>query len=455
MSSLYTRIFLSFWAVMVLVVAGAVGVTWLVLAERGDEMPRASAELTQAAAVALRDGGEAGLVKWLEATRLRRPGLRVLAVDASGRELLGRAVPRWMARAPRADIPDTPALPVIPARPVPQLVAPDGRRYGLVVLPPRREYGMLGLPETRLAVLLLALAATGVASWLLTRSITRPVRALGAATRDLARGNLDIQLDPAVSARRDELGTLGRDFDAMALRLRDLLKGRERLLRDVSHELRSPLARMRVATGLARQPGSDVSRQIERIEDEIERLDRLIGQVLNLSRLDAQTGASLDEEVDLVELLDGIARDAAFEAQAHSVAVRWEPPTEPHVVRGNAQLLASAVENVLRNAVSYTAPGTEVTLVLDRDAERERIVVRDHGPGVPAAELVKIFEPFHRVAESRARDSGGNGIGLAITARVMSAHRGSASAENDAGGGLRVALVLPRGERAAAISRSA
>ncbi len=285
MSSLYTRIFLSFWVVMGLVVAGAVGVTMLVLAERGDEMPRASAELTQAAAVALRDGGEAGLVKWLDSTRSHRPGLRVLAVDAAGRELLGRALPPWVLRGPRSDLPDSPGLTVIPARPVPQLVTPDGHRYGLIVLPPRREYGMLGLPETRLAVLLLALAATGIASWLLTRSITRPVRALGAATRDLARGNLDIQLDPAVSARGDELGTLGRDFDAMALRLRDLLKGRERLLRDVSHELRSPLARMRVATGLARQPGSDAPRQIERIEREIERLDRLIGQVLNLSRL--------------------------------------------------------------------------------------------------------------------------------------------------------------------------
>ena len=224
---------------------------------------------------------------------------------------------------------DGPALPIIPARPVPQLLAPDGARYGLIVLPPRREYGMLGLPETRLAVLLLALAATGIASWLLTRSISRPVRALGAATRDLARGNLDIQLDPAVSARRDELGTLGRDFDAMALRLRDLLQGRERLLRDVSHELRSPLARMRVALGLARQPGGDVGRQIERIEQEIERLDRLIGQVLHLSRLDAHSGTAFDEPVDLVELLDDIARDAAFEAQARAVDVDWTPPAAP------------------------------------------------------------------------------------------------------------------------------
>ncbi len=449
MNSLYTRIFLSFWAVLVLVVAGAVGVTWLVLAERGDEMPRASVELIQGAALALRDGGESGLMSWLVSTRSRRPGLRVLAVNEAGRELLGRSLPPWVSRPPLSDVPAAAVLPVIPSRPVPQIVAPDGRHYGLIVLPPKREYGMLGLPETRLAVLLLALAATGVASWALTRSISRPVRALGAATRDLARGNLDIQLDPAVSARRDELGTLGRDFDAMALRLRDLLKGREQLLRDVSHELRSPLARMRVAVGLARQPGSDVARQTERIEGEIERLDRLIGQVLNLSRLDAQTGTSFEEEVDLVELMDGIARDAAFEAQARQVEVRWEPPREPHIVRGNTALLASAVENVVRNAVSYTAPSSTVRLSLERTGDLQRIAVSDQGPGVPEAELERIFEPFHRVAESRARDSGGDGIGLAITARVMAAHRGTATAENALGGGLLVSLTVPGLERAA------
>lgn len=443
MNSLYTRIFLAFWAVMVLIVAGAVGVTWLVLAERGEEIPRASAELLQGAALALKDGGEAGLTEWLKSTRSRAPGLRVLVVAEDGHELLGRPLPSRLARPPRGELPSVPGLSVIPAHPWPQLVAPDGRSYGIAVLPPRREFGVLGLPETRLAVLLLALAGTGTASWLLTRSITRPVRALGAATRDLARGNLDVQLEPAVSARRDEFGTLARDFDAMALRLRELLTGRERLLRDVSHELRSPLARMRVAVALARQPGSDVSRQIERIEAEIERLDRLIGQVLNLSRLDATARAAFSDDVDLVEVLDGIARDAAFEAQGRGVAVDWRPPPGTVKVRGNAAWLASAVENVVRNAVRYTGQGTAVELRLEQGPVQTRILVRDHGPGVPADELEQIFEPFHRVAESRTRDTGGDGIGLAITARVLAAHGGSARADNAPGGGLAVTLALP------------
>jgi two-component system, OmpR family, sensor kinase len=446
-TSLYGRIFLSFWAVMVLIVGGTAGLTYLALAERGDELPRGSAELTREAARALAEGGEPALRRWLSSEPSHRPALRVLVVGDDGQELLGRPLPPHfgrLLRAPRGGLPDYPGIEVVPARPLPQLVAPDGRHYGILVLPPHRPFGLLSaIPETRLAVLLLALAVTGTASWLLTRSITRPVRALGRATRDLAGGNLEARVEARVSARRDELGTLARDFDAMAARLRDLMKSREQLLRDVSHELRSPLARMRVAVGLARQPGGDAGHELGRLEREIERLDRLIGQVLHLSRLDAAAHGELADEVDLVEVVDGIARDAAFEAQGRGVTIAWQPPAALPPVRGNAAWLASAIENVVRNAVRYTAAGTAVVLEVAAGAGAARIVVRDHGPGVPAAELEHIFEPFHRVAESRTRDSGGDGIGLAITARVLAAHRGSARAENGPGGGLVVTLSLP------------
>jgi signal transduction histidine kinase len=200
---------------------------------------------------------------------------------------------------------------------------------------------------------------------------------------------------------------------------------------------------MRVALGLVRQPGSDVGRQLDRLETEIERLDRLIGQVLHLSRLDAHTGALPNDDIDLFELVDGIARDAAFEAQARNVGIDWHPPHEQLHARGDAALLASAVENVVRNAVRYTAPGTRVRITLERDGGSATITARDAGPGVPDSELQRIFEPFHRVAESRTRDSGGDGIGLAITARVLAAHGGTARASNAIGGGLAVTLSLP------------
>jgi two-component system OmpR family sensor kinase len=446
-TSLYGRIFLSFWAVMVLIVGGTAGLTYLALAERGDDMPRGSGDLMREAARALSEGGEPALTKWLSREPMQGPDLRVLVVGEDGRELLGRPLPPHfgrLLRAPRGGLPDYPGIEVVPARPLPQLVAPDGRHYGILVMPPHRPFGLLStIPETRIAVLLLALAVTGTASWLLTRSITRPVRALGAATRDLAGGNLDARVATPVSARRDELGTLARDFDAMAARLRDLMKGREQLLRDVSHELRSPLARMRVAVGLARQPGSDPGRELGRLESEIERLDRLIGHVLHLSRLDAAARAELADEVDLVELLDAIARDAAFEAQGRGVTIGWRPPAGLPHLRGNAAWLASAIENVVRNAVRYTAAGTQVVLEAVAAAGAVRVVVRDRGPGVPESELKQIFEPFHRVAESRTRETGGDGIGLAITARVLAAHGGTARATNAPDGGLVVTLSLP------------
>jgi two-component system sensor histidine kinase CpxA len=474
--SLYARVFLSFWIVTILIVAGAVVVTRLVLTQRADELPRVSTRLVMEAAQALGEGGEPRLVEWLRGARADVPDVRVFAVDRDGRELLGRPLPAWYEHRLRrgdadrwaeataragaeayswpegvalalpefAPVPGTPlGVRVLAPQHLPLLVTPDGREYGILVVPPSTRFGPFGLPETRWATFLLALFVTGVASWLLTRSITAPVAALGSATRALASGDLSARVAPRVAARRDELGVLARDFDAMSARLRELLQAKERLLRDISHELRSPLARMRVALGLVRQPGSDASLQLDRLEREIERLDQLIGHVLSLSRLDARATRLRRERLDLGELCESIARDADFEGQARGVRVEWQPPSAPTSIVGDAQLLASAIENVVRNALRYTADGTAVEIAVTSAAGRARIAVRDRGPGVPASELERIFEPFYRVSESRGRDSGGDGVGLAITARVLAAHGGTASASNRADGGLEVVLELP------------
>ncbi|MCZ8133342.1 MAG: ATP-binding protein [Steroidobacteraceae bacterium] len=447
MNSLYARIFLSFWAVMITIVTGAVLVTWLVFIDRADDAPRMSAALIREAAQSLRDGGEPALRRWLQGVRERSPELRIFIVDEGGRELLGRPLPphigRRMAAGLRAPVPEVPGVRVVAPQPLPLLVTADGRRYGVLVLPPRSPFGVLNLPVTRGAILVLALLATGLASWWLTRSITRPVSRLSEASRAIAAGNLDVRVADGIGARRDELGVLAHDFDAMAARLRELLRAKERLLRDISHELRSPLARMRVALGLARQPGGDVARQLDRLEAEAERLDRLIGQVLHLARLDAPASDLLMEEVDLVELVEAIARDASYEAQGRGVRVAFAAPAAPVRVRGEPRLLASAVENVVRNALRYTGEGTEVELAIEAAATDVCVSVRDRGPGVPEAELERIFEPFHRVAESRERESGGDGIGLAIASRVLAVHGGSARARNREGGGLEVRLHLP------------
>ncbi len=460
MKSLFLRVFVSFWLAMTVIVVGAVLFTLHALAERAEDAPLQPPRLMREAAAALQAGGRDGLAAWLREHERRDGAVRVFVVDAAGHELLERPLPpRLRHRLDRlpphdapafgdADVPNPPGPPParwLPPRPVAVLVGDDGERYAFLFAPRRPgPLGPLGLSEARTGTLLLALLVTGLASWLLARSVTRPVGRLTEAVRAIATGRLDTRVATGVGGRRDELGVLAREFDTMTDRVRALLIGRERLLRDVSHELRSPLARLQVALGLARQPGADVAIQLERIECEAGRLEALIAQVLRLSRLDASAGEARREPTDLAALVQAVVHDAGFEAEPRGVAVRCHVPAEAPVVAGDVMLLRSAIENVVRNAIRYTDPARGVDVEVRAHAGGARIVVRDHGPGVPVAELERIFEPFHRVAEDRTRDSGGDGIGLAITARVLRSHGGRAFATLAAGGGLEVVLDLPR-----------
>jgi len=454
-TSLLARIFASFWVAMVLIVAGAIGVTLYILAEQPDGGQRDPAALAEKAAAALQSEGEAGLKRWLTGLERRQLDSRLIVVGPTGEDLLGRPIPHFMARRFAGDLPEPghqhppPTAPdraarYRPPQPLPLIIAGDGTVYRLALIPRRPGFfGTLEVPQVRGTILLLSILVTALLSWWLARSVTRPVRALTSATRALAGGDLDVRLPPRVSRRRDEFGVLARDFEDMARRLRQLVRGRERLLRDVSHELRSPLARMQVAVALGRQPGGDVSQSLQRIEAEAGRLDALIDQVLKLSRLDAGAAALRLESIDLVAIIDQVARDASFEGQGRDVRVEWHPPENPVIARADAELLASAIENVVRNALRYSPSGGAIELALQTGAGEGLLQVRDHGRGVPEADLLRLFEPFFRVAESRSRDSGGDGIGLAITARVLAAHGGSTRAMNAPGGGLQVELSLP------------
>src|SRR5690606_5332850 len=216
----------------------------------------------------------------------------------------------------------------------------------------------------------------------------------------LAAGNLEARVGQEFSRRKDELGVLARDFDAMADHVRNLLASKEDLLRGMSHELRSPLARLRVALGLARRPGEDLLRQLDRIELEAERLDTLIGQMLQLSQLRAAEPVLTREPLDIGTLLSEVLEDALLEASATNKRVEWGASSGV-LVDGDQRLLRSAIENVVRNAIRFTATGTAVTVKQSLDHGRATISIKDQGPGVPVAELDRIFEPFYRVAASR------------------------------------------------------
>jgi signal transduction histidine kinase len=239
----------------------------------------------------------------------------------------------------------------------------------------------------------------------------------------------------------DELAELGFDFDRMSTQLRTLMEGQRRLLHDVSHELRSPLARLQAAIGLAHQQPEKLQASLERIERESVRMDRLVGELLTLSRLEAATGQAGDELVDMVEMVDQIADDARFEAGAH---IEVAAPT-PLSVRGAPDLLWSAVENIVRNAVKHGGPEGKVEVMLHPDQDQVHIEVLDRGPGIAQEHLGQIFEPFFR-SNPTQNNVDGHGLGLAIAKRVVENHGGSITAANRPGGGLRVTIALPRAE---------
>jgi two-component system sensor histidine kinase CpxA len=252
-----------------------------------------------------------------------------------------------------------------------------------------------------------------------------------------------------VTQRKDEVAGLMRDFDAMAERMEMLVKAQSRLLNDISHELRSPLARLNVALGLARQrAGVESADMLDRIELEASRLNELIGRILTLARLEDGEQGVPQTPVPLGELVANVAEDAEFEAQERHCHVHTVIPEGDWGVRGNDSLLHSAVENVVRNAIRYTAEGSSVEIVLSssgssKDNSEAVLRVSDSGPGVPEDALGKLFEPFYRLDDARGRLTGGVGLGLAITERAVRFHGGKVTAFNRAEGWLMVEIRLP------------
>jgi len=274
--------------------------------------------------------------------------------------------------------------------------------------------------------------------------LARPVSRLRDGLRKLAQGDLGVRLTAGMGRRRDEIADLAQDFDAMAERLQQLIASRDRLLHDVSHELRSALARMSVAVGLARKNDDVPETALTRIETESRRLNEIVGDLLSLSRAESDAGV---EEIyfDLGALLQVVCEDARFEAQPRGVEVRLELSPEladadrAPLLKGAPQLLRRGIENVIRNALRFSPPGDAVLVSARLTDGRFEIEVGDRGPGVPPAMLETIFEPFVKgPAESR-----GVGLGLSIARRALAAHGGALQALNRDGGGLSMRITLP------------
>lgn len=296
-----------------------------------------------------------------------------------------------------------------------------------------------------------AIVVGGIATFVLVLLVTRPVVRLRTAARALAQGKLSTRVAAPVSQLRmfegDEIQALAHDFNYMAERLESLVSAQQLLLRDVSHELRSPLARLAVALELAREDEDpEMAAHLSRIERETQTLNQLIGQLLTLSSMEAMEKVTNFEPLSLNKLIEEMIPDAAYEARQRHSAVVFRASAQC-ILLGNQQLLHRAVENILRNAIRYTEPGTEVEIVLGTAVENEKrvalIEINDRGPGIPDNELEAIFLPFYRVDLARSPDTGGSGVGLAIAVRAVKLHGGELVAFNRPDGGATIRMKLP------------
>jgi two-component system sensor histidine kinase CpxA len=455
MRSIFVKIFIWFWLAMIVALVAfflSVGVT---RPERSNrpwrDLSLVGSSAQKAAETFDRDGQQA-LANYL-ADFEQSNGIESVMLNDQGIELSGHSIPAgWPELASRAAKSKVTQFNVAPTSLVvaQEVTTPAGHPYVYVARLPRAPQNVsLRAQALRLLAVLLT---GGVLCYGLARYLTTPIRKLRGTTHEFADGNLGARVSSRLVKRHDEIGQLGRDFNQMAERIESMVAAQHRLLGDISHELRSPLARMNVALELARnRAGAEAGSALNRIERESETLNEMIGHLLTLTRLESGTRGLRETDVDLAHLVRDVAEDADFEAQSRNRSVQVISCDDCSTM-GTEELLRSAVENVVRNAVRYTAEGTQVEVTLravnpaSSNGNREAaavIVVRDHGDGVPDEVIEKIFRPFYRTADARDRESGGSGLGLAITSRAVRLHGGTVSAANAKDGGLEVTIKLP------------
>ena len=442
---LFWKIFLPFWVAQALLL-GALYLRvhhhitsehpWWIQPERR-EMP----SLAALAAQRFEQQGQPGLDRLLDNLSLPNRS-RFWLVDGNNRELTGRAISDQIlhdaaAAERREGLYSSYEANILAAR------ATTARGQYLLIAeltpPPLRER----IPGDILWTLKWGTLFSAIICLVIAHYLTKPIERMRDATHELARGNLDIRAGENLGNRQDEIADLVRDFDTMAGELRNQIQSERNLLSGVSHELRSPIARIRLALALARDGDDDQQvEMLDRIEQDIIQLDSMLERILTVARLESGQQRPKLEQVSLNEIVDDVLHDANFEAAATGAVVSYQGSDEIKV-NGDAGLLRSAIENVVRNAIFYSGQGGRIEVKLEKTNGNAAISVRDNGPGVPENALPLLFKPFYRVDDSRGTNTGGMGLGLAIVKNAVAVHGGSVCARNLSPHGLDVELRLP------------
>ena len=448
--SLFLKIFLWFWLAIALVVAVITFVNWSTQSEPlvrqwqifiGEAV--SSNSMTAAQIYAYE--GKSGLDEYLSRVASNERVNAVGFYDSNRRQIAGMPVsPEAESLFDRAAQSETVEFARVPEETfAAKKVNLKNGGFAVYIMQLKRppQTSLLTEIKNRILQILAVILTGGLVCYAMARYLSSPIGKLRTATQKLADGDLQTRVADEVGNRHDELAALARDFDEMAERIENLINSQKRLTRDVSHELRSPLARLNVALELAKaKSNGDTNNLLNRIEREGKQLNDMISQILTLSKLESQSETIEKHPINIGKLVEKVVADANFEAENQDKKVQITQNSDSKIY-GNENLLRSAVENVLRNAVRYTKDKVEISV--NGSASETVIKIRDYGSGVPEAELSELFKPFHRVAQARERKSGGVGLGLAIAEQAVQAHKGKISAQNAKDGGLIVEIKLP------------
>lgn len=438
MRTLFTKILLWFLLTLICAFGLTFYISTILMRDRPPDYNRMTFELRQAR-LAWEGGGQAGLAKFLAEFK-DASGADGVLTDGAGRDVVtgkdwNHQIHAQSAGRPRNFFLFAPFVRIETGRRFDMVTASRDHKYYFIanfpvrnnsdrwsVQVPRETWWMLGI----FAILCYGLA----------RQLTSPLRRMQKTIERFGHGDFTARVN---SRRADEFGQLGRAVDQMAERIESLVKSQRRLLQDISHELRSPLARLGVAVELGRSGGNPTT-AFNRIEKEADRLNTLVGELIQVTRAEGDPSGLTTEPVRLDELVRVIVDDVHIEADRRQVALHLDACEAD--IEGSPELLRRAIENILRNAIRYSPEGSHVDITLSRTAPGYRVMVRDFGSGVPVDSLEHLFDPFYRVESDRGRNSGGVGLGLAIAKRAVELHHGVLKATN-AAPGLLVEIDLP------------
>lgn len=451
MRSLYWKIFISFWFATVLIIFTTAWVTSQI-AQKSSQPAREEMFMdsyANAAVATFESGQQSALLKWLNQIGLSRH-MSIYLLSNTG-EIIGTQTPPEHVKLvsknlmndelPSEGIFKTGKLIVSH-----EILSTSGKYYRLAAVSEKPISYFVQIPWAGLTIrLTLATVISGLICYLLSLYLTKPLRTLGLAAKSIATGKLNTRVGHFRGHNKDEIAELSNDFDRMAEQLETLITSKERLLQDISHELRSPLARLNIAIEL----GKNKTRQLadpefNRMALESSRLNELIGEILEFARLEKSTTDLDIKKVNLNGLLSDIVKDANYEFEKESVHIEMQEvaPCELFI---DKRLIRRAIENIVRNASHYSPKDKLVVISTHLSENNNQILIdiKDKGPGVPEDQLETIFNPFYRVDTSRTKKTGGYGLGLAIAARAVALHHGTIAAINNPDGGLMVQITLP------------